>query len=81
MPARITTRQADTVRTAIKTGLIVKRLNEHILSANGDVMTQSQVAAARLLLAKVVPDLQSVAHTGDDGGPLKVEFNVRLSGG
>jgi septum formation inhibitor-activating ATPase MinD len=80
MAARLTKRQTDNAREAIKTGLILKRLQDHALNENGDVMTTSQVQAARLLLGKVIPDLQAVAHTGSDGGPVQVSFNVRLAG-
>jgi septum formation inhibitor-activating ATPase MinD len=80
MAARLTKRQTDNAREAIKTGLILKRLQDHALNENGDVMTTSQVQAARLLLGKVMPDLQAVAHTGADGGPVQVKFNVRIAG-
>jgi septum formation inhibitor-activating ATPase MinD len=80
MPARLTKRQTDNAREAIRTGLILKRLQDHVLSENGDIMSPSQVQAARLLLGKVIPDLQAVAHTGADGGPVQVSFNVRLGG-
>jgi len=32
----------------------------------------ARIAAARLLLAKALPDLSSVEMTGMDGGPLKI---------
>ncbi len=43
-------------------------------------MTPSQIQAAKILLAKAVPDLQSVEHTGEGGGPVQVAFNVKLGG-
>ena len=46
-------------RAKIRAGLLMKRLMDHILS-DEDTMSQSQVRAALGLLAKVLPDLQSV---------------------
>jgi hypothetical protein len=37
-------------------------------------MSATQVQAANILLKKVMPDLAAVEHSGNDGGPMKVEF-------
>jgi hypothetical protein len=78
MAARLTTRQATLVRDRIKTTLILKRLEDHVDGKNE--MSATQIQAARILLGKAIPDLQAVAHTGSDGGPVQVTFNVRLAG-
>ena len=50
--------RADTVRDRIKTGLLLKRLQDHV---EGKVeMTQTQLQAARILLGKVLPDMKAV---------------------
>jgi hypothetical protein len=57
------------VRARIRAGGIVKRLEDHVL---GKVeMTASQVTAALGLLRKCVPDLATVEHTGEGGGPIE----------
>jgi hypothetical protein len=60
--------------------MLVNRLQLHALNPDGDLMTQSQVNAAKLLLGKVLPDLQAIEHTGEGGGPVQVAFNVKLGG-
>ena len=37
-------------------------------------MSGTQVTAAIALLKKVMPDLAAVQHSGEDGGPMTVEF-------
>ena len=57
-------------RDRIKAGMIRKRLQEFIEAKPSDdgyddkVMTTAQVAAARILLSKVMPDLKQEEHTG-----------------
>lgn len=59
---------ANAVRSRIRAGGIVKRLEDHVL---GKVeMSATQVSAALGLLRKTVPDLSAVEHTGKDGEPL-----------
>jgi hypothetical protein len=78
MAARITTRQADKVKSAIQTGLIVKRLQEHML---GDLqLTRSQIDAAKILLGKTMPDLAKTTLTGEEGGPIQIERTIKLVG-
>lgn len=61
---------AEAVRSRIRAGGIVNRLEQHVL---GKVeMSASQVSAALGLLRKCVPDLASMEHTGRDGGPIEV---------
>jgi len=51
----------ESTRQKIKTGNIINRLNKHI---EGEVeMSSTQIAAAKTLLAKVLPDLQATQVT------------------
>jgi hypothetical protein len=60
-------------RAKIGAGNIMARLLKHL---NGDVdLSATQVQAARILLAKTVPDLQSVEVGNKDNKP----FEVRLT--
>lgn len=62
---------AEAVRSRIRAGGIVKRLEDHIL---GKVeMAASQVTAAIALLRKVVPDLSTTQVTGPNGGPVQFQ--------
>ena len=78
MPARLNKRQATNTRSAIQVGLIVKHLEEHTLGKRE--MSNTQIAAARILLDKALPNLQATQISGEGGGPLEVWFNVRLTG-
>ena len=65
---------AEAVRSRIRAGGIVKRLEDHVL---GKIeMSATQVSAALGLLRKAVPDLASVEHTGKDGGPIEHKVGV-----
>lgn len=62
--------QAD-VRAKIQASQLINRLTDHVL---GDVeMTPTQVQAAKILLGKSLPDLQSVELGGPDGEAIKFE--------
>ena len=39
-------------------------------------MSRTQVAAAAILLRKVVPDVAAIEHTGKDGQPLELKLVV-----
>lgn len=60
------------IQERVDAGQIAERLVDHILS-DGDLMTTSQIAAANILLKKVIPDLKALEHSLDpDSGPLAV---------
>lgn len=66
-------RQAE-VRAQIQATKLVQRL-QAIADGTAKVdpkLVAVQVQAAKVLLAKTLPDLSSVALTDGDGGPLKV---------
>jgi len=60
----------EKARARIKAGMITKRLHDFIEAKPSDgnyldkIMTSPQVTAARVLLAKVLPDQCQVEHTG-----------------
>lgn len=57
-------------RTKIANSQILNRLLGH---AEGTVeMSSTQVDAAKSLLKKVMPDLQALTISGEDGGDIKV---------
>jgi len=58
---------------SMKTTLLVKKLRDHVL--DGPCMDQSQVAAARILLAKTIPDLKAVEHSGEVTGVVSNHFH------
>lgn len=51
------------VREKIAASMLANRLQDHV--AGKVDMTATQVQAAKILLAKVVPDLKQVEHTGE----------------
>lgn len=70
MAAKITKRQAETARAAIKTTQLMKRLQSH---AMGELeLTATQIRAAEIVLKKTMPDLKSTEHSGE------VEMTQRL---
>ena len=78
MAARKRVGLSENTRLRIQSTMIMKRLEDHVVGKNE--MSATQIQAARILLAKAIPDLQAVAHTGADGGPVQVKFNVRIAG-
>jgi len=58
-------------RKSFDTTLLIKKLNGHALG-EGE-MTQTQIAAAKILLAKTVPDLKQVELSGNPDNPVVVQ--------
>ena len=54
MAARLTKRQADGACDAIKTGKIIKVLQDHVIGTQK--LESTQVQCAKILLAKTLPD-------------------------
>lgn len=75
MPRKAGYRHTEETRARIQAAQIIHRLEEHVLS-RVPTMDNSQVNAAKALLNKVIPDLQSVAHTGENGGPVDHRHEV-----
>jgi hypothetical protein len=67
----------EKTKNLIRASQLLNRLTAH---ANGEIeLTQSQIQAARIVIAKAIPDMRSVEITGEDGGPLVVEC-VKFAG-
>lgn len=66
----------DDWKAGIKASNIVTRLYKHSL---GEVdMTQTQINAAKIVLGKILPDLSRQELTGEDGGPVQWDVEIRL---
>jgi hypothetical protein len=77
MAARLRPRHQDDIRTKIKVGNIIDRLEKHI---NGKIeMSASQVSAAKLLLDKTMSNAPTQnEHSGPAGGAIPVSINVNF---
>lgn len=74
MAKRITLTHEPDVRARIQASQIINRLQSHI---NSELqLTATQVNAAKILLAKSVPDLSSIELTGDPDKPLRVDVSL-----
>ena len=89
MAARNRPGLSEATRKRIKTTMIVKRLQKHIVAkpeldpeikqyVTKDLMTQSQVTAALGLIKKTLPDLQSTTLSNSDGSPLMQGITVQF---
>jgi hypothetical protein len=59
---------SDTWRERIQAGVIMDRLLKHF---NGEIeLTPAQVASAKLVLAKIAPDLQSIQAQVEHSGSI-----------
>ena len=66
----------DDWRANIQATSIMNRLYGH---AVGEIeMTQTQIKAAQVVLAKILPDLKAMEMTGPDGGPLEQSININV---
>ena len=75
MPARtMRVRHQDDVRAKIQSSMIIGYLAKHVSGERE--MSATQIAAAKILLGKSIPDLQSVEMTGPDGGPVLTQISV-----
>lgn len=73
MAARLDPAHDERTRAKIQTSQLINRLMDHCL-AEKDLMSNSQVNAAKLLLAKTLPDLSAVTVAGDQNAPIKMTF-------
>lgn len=60
-----TFKHQDDLRRKISAAMIIKHLGEHVHGKRE--MLPTQVQAAKILLNKVIPDLQSIQGPGTDG--------------
>lgn len=75
MAKRIRLTHDEATRKRIQTTQLVKRLQDNALSEK-EIMTQGQIASAKILLNKALPDLQSVEITSDPDNPIKHEHTI-----
>lgn len=74
MAKRINLHHDEETRRKIQTTQLVNRLESHAFSnADKEVMTQSQVRAAEILLRKSLPDISSVVVSGDEDQPIEMK--------
>ncbi len=73
MAARKQLFHPDEVKQKIKTSQLINRLQENALSKK-EVLTRGQIDSIKALLAKTVPDLKAVEHSGDPDRPVAVTF-------
>lgn len=70
MAARIRKIEIDAEwRKRIQTGVLLKRLEDHVVGKTE--LTATQISAANILLRKSIPDLNATTLTGADGGPVE----------
>lgn len=63
----------DEVRQKIQASQLINRLTDHV-NSDKPLMDASQVASARILLGKVLPDLSATTLAGPEGGAVIVEI-------
>ena len=63
MAARKHLSHAQKTRERIQASMLINRLENHAL--NNEEMSPTQIQAAKILLAKAVPDISSVEWTGE----------------
>lgn len=70
MAARTNKRRHDEqTKRRIQASQLLNRLNSF---ANGTIrMSSAQVHAAKVVIGKSIPDLKSIEHSGQDGGPIQ----------
>lgn len=70
----------EDVRRKIQAGQLLKVLENHALNDDGKELSPTRIKAIEILLKKSLPDLQSVEHTGPDGGPVKTFTTINVIG-
>lgn len=62
---------SDNWKDGIRASNVMRRLYDH---CNGETeMSMSQIKAAQIILAKIVPDLSRAEVSGPDGGPMQLQ--------
>lgn len=74
MAARNRKGLSESTRDKIQTSMLVNRLIDHSLGKCD--MSSTQVHAAKILLNKTLPDLQSIQHSGDKENPIETSIKV-----
>lgn len=72
------THHAEKTKRLIRASQLLNRLNSF---ANGEIeMTNAQVNAAKIVIAKEIPDLKAMELTGKGGEKLSFGFKMILDG-
>ena len=81
MAKRKNTTHAQKTREKIQSSQLINRLINHALS-DEDIMSPSQVNAAKILIAKTLPDLKAVEveHKGAISADVQVNVNPKSAG-
>jgi len=74
MAARKHQAHQSAVRERIKVSQLLNRLQKNALGELEAPLTRDQIKCIEILLAKAIPDLKSIEHTGEGGGPIKTEI-------
>jgi len=64
MAARLNPKTSDEVRAKIQAVQLVNVVQNHALGKK-ILKDQSRIAAAKILLAKVIPDVKAIEHSGE----------------
>ena len=69
-------------RDLIKAGELIQKLQDDILNIDPDHkgMSTSKVAACKVLLNKILPDIKSVELTGEEGKAIKTSLDINFVG-
>lgn len=79
MAARVRKVEIDAEwRKRIQTGVLLKRLEDHVVGKTE--LTATQISAANILLRKSIPDLNATQLTGAEGGPVQIIAAWQSSG-
>ena len=70
----LTETKLDEMRRRIKVTLLLKKLEDHVLT--GTEMSATQIRAAEALLRKTIPDLSAVTLSGDPDRPVQHSLAV-----
>ena len=85
MARRLNPKHDAHTREKIQTSQLVNRLNLFVLSGVDPKtkkpieMSREQITVALGLLKKTLPDLSSVALSGDEANPVNLSFNVKYA--
>ena len=77
MAARNRISHDENTRKKIQASQLINRLTKHALS-DAEIMTQSQVNAAKVLLGKILPDLRSTELTTIDDEGQVTGFKIEV---
>lgn len=77
MAARLNKLHQQDVRLKIQTSQLINVLQEHALKGTKD-FDPTRMKAIEILLKKSLPDLSSIEHTGEGGGPIESIQRIEL---